>query len=82
MSERVVLTHCVGTRRVAFGVGNAWSLLPAGDEEVLMGRRFWVGCGFFFLWGRGRGKGAPRHVLQFVFAGRHEVPNSSFYVTY
>jgi hypothetical protein len=27
--ERVVLTHCSGTRRVAFGVGNAWSLFPA-----------------------------------------------------
>ncbi len=24
-----------------------------GDEEVLMGRRFWVGCGWFFLGGRG-----------------------------
>jgi hypothetical protein len=26
--ERVVLAHCVGTRRVAFVVGNAWSLFP------------------------------------------------------
>ena len=24
--ERVVLAHCAGTRRVAFGVGNAWTL--------------------------------------------------------
>ncbi len=26
-----------------------------GDEEVLMGRRFWVGCGFF-SWGAGGGE--------------------------
>jgi hypothetical protein len=26
--ERVVLVHCAGTRQVAFGVGNAWSLFP------------------------------------------------------
>jgi hypothetical protein len=26
---RVALAHCVGTRRVAFGVGNTWSLFPA-----------------------------------------------------
>jgi hypothetical protein len=25
-SERRVLDHCTGTRRVVFGVGNAWSL--------------------------------------------------------
>ncbi len=31
-----------------------------GDEEVLMGRRFWVGCGFFFLGERGRGRGNSR----------------------
>jgi hypothetical protein len=80
VSERVVLTHCVGTRRVVFGVGKTWSLFPDGDEEVLMGSRLWVGCGFVFLWGRGRGSGAPGYVLQFVFAGRLEVPNISFYV--
>ena len=26
--ERVVLVHCVDTRRVVFGVGNVWSLFP------------------------------------------------------
>jgi hypothetical protein len=94
----------VGTRRGAFGVGNAWSLFPSddrrtlrivvlmaltrgryspehessvrsaqlirrwglpresapwsdtGDGEVLMGRRFWVGCGWFFSWRTGEGK--------------------------
>jgi hypothetical protein len=29
-----------------------------------------------------RGRGTPGHVLQFVFAGRREVPNSPFYVIY
>jgi hypothetical protein len=27
--ERVVLAHCMCTRRVVFGVGNTWSLFPA-----------------------------------------------------
>ncbi len=40
--------------------------------------RLWI----FFLGGRGRGRGTPGHVLQFVFTGRHEVPNSPFYVIY
>jgi hypothetical protein len=35
-----------------------------------------------FVRGRGRGRGTPGHVLQFVFTGRREVPNSPFYVIY
>jgi hypothetical protein len=31
---RVVLTHCAGTRRVAFGVGNAWSLFPRDGRRA------------------------------------------------
>jgi hypothetical protein len=30
-----------------------------GDEVVLMGRRFWVGCGWFFWSGRGEREKAP-----------------------
>jgi hypothetical protein len=41
-SERISLSHCVGTRRVAFGVGNAWSLFPWNDK------RAWDACS----WGR------------------------------
>ena len=29
----------------------------------LMGRRFWVGRGYFFLWGKGRVRGNDRTVL-------------------
>jgi hypothetical protein len=35
---------------------------------------------FFSSGGRGRGRGTPGHVLQFVFGGRREVPNRPFYV--
>jgi hypothetical protein len=33
--DRVVLTHSKDTRRVAFGVGNAWSLFPHDDRSSL-----------------------------------------------
>jgi hypothetical protein len=36
------------------GESAPWS--GTGDGEVLMGRRFWVGCGWFFLGGVGEGK--------------------------
>ena len=50
----------------------------------LMGRRFWVGCGWFFSWGEGGGEEeTPGHVQHgFFFAGRREFPNSPFYVMY
>jgi hypothetical protein len=46
-----------------------------------MGRRFWVGCGWFFLGGRGRGRGDSRaRTAESFFAGRRESPNSLFYL--
>jgi hypothetical protein len=46
-----------------------------------MGRRFWVGCGWFFLGGRGRGRGNSRaRTAESFFAGRRESPNSLFYL--
>ena len=60
-----------------------WS--GTGDGEVLMGRRFWVGCGWFFSWGGGGGEEeTPGHgLLSRFFAGRRESPNSPFfYVIY
>ncbi len=33
--EWVVLAHYAGTRRVAFGVGNAWSLFPRDGRRAL-----------------------------------------------
>jgi hypothetical protein len=51
-----------------------WS--GTGDGEVLMGRSFWVGCGWFFSWGGGEGdEETPGHgLLSRFFAGRHESP--------
>jgi hypothetical protein len=46
---------------------------------------FWVGCGWFFLGGRGRGRGNSRsRTVESFFAGRHESPNSPFlcYILY
>ena len=43
-----------------------------------MGRHFWVGCGCFFLEGRGRGRGTPGHDCRGVFAGRREFQTSLF----
>jgi hypothetical protein len=53
-----------------------------GDEEVLMGRRFWVGGGFFSS-GEGEGKTKLQNKYSWVvFEGRHEFQNSPFYFTY
>jgi hypothetical protein len=71
---------------LVYGIYDWISTLVMGD---LMGRRFWVGCGFKkknCLGGRGRGRGTPGHVLlsrfKTRFTGRHESPNSPFYVIY
>ena len=49
-----------------------------------MGRRFWVGCGWFFSWGGGGGEEeTPGHgLLSRFFAGRRESPNSPFFMLY
>jgi hypothetical protein len=39
------------------------SRLLTSSEEVLMGRRIWVGCGFFSWGDGGGGKEIPGHVL-------------------
>ncbi len=41
-----------------------------GDEEVLMGRHFWVGCGCF-SWGVGEGRESARSWSAESVAGRH-----------
>ncbi len=46
------------------------------------GEAFWVGCGCFFLGGRGRGRGTPGHVLPRRFRRTTRVPNSPVYVIY
>jgi hypothetical protein len=48
----------------------------------LMGRHFWVGCGCFFLGGRGRGRGTPGHVMSSRFRKTTRVPNNPVYVIY
>ncbi len=70
--------HCTG-----FGNGDClWDLSlgqHTGDGNF-DGETFWVGCGWFFSWGSGRGRGDSRS--RSAFSGRHEFPNIPFYVLY
>jgi hypothetical protein len=58
------------------------SLGQCTDEGKFDGETFWVGCGCFFLGGRGKGRGTPGHVQLRRFLRTTRVPNSPFYVIY
>ena len=75
-----------GSDALGFADGDCpWNLsLGALVMGNLMGRHFWVGCGCFFLGGRGRGRGTPGHDCRGVFAGRREFQTALFlcYILY
>ena len=56
-----------------------WS--GTGDGEVLMGRRFWVGCGWFFSWGGGGGEEeTPGHGLLNRFSQDDASLRTAFFI--